>query len=124
MSITRSISSGLADVILLQRQCSSANEYLSFCNAFYEELAEAVKCEEYPLYDEQAGEEEKPYTTAYFAILVEVILSRCRTSKWVNDAQDVSPTKPDRPAQSLTSAQRSEKAKPLGKGSLKPLKGK
>jgi hypothetical protein len=40
---------------------------------------------QYSLYDEQAGEEEKPYTTAYFAILVDVILSRCRTKKWFNN---------------------------------------
>ena len=111
-------------MIPLQRRCSSAKEYLSFCNAFYKDLAEAVKCEEYPLYDEQVGEEEKPYTTAYFAILVEVILNRCRTSKWANDGQNTSPTKSDRPSQSFTLAQRSDKAKPPGESSPKPLKGK
>jgi serine/threonine protein kinase len=83
--IKRRIVNNIADVICFQRQCNSAEEYLSFCNAFYEQLAEAVKSGEYPLYDRQAGEEEKPYTTAYFAVLVEVILSRCRTSAWLND---------------------------------------
>lgn len=35
------------------------------------------------LYDESLGEQEQPYTTAYFAIMIDVILSRYRTSHWV-----------------------------------------
>ncbi len=77
-----------ADVTRSQRKCNSAKEYLSFCDAFYRELAKAAKFGEYPLYDGQAGEKEKPYTTAYFAILVEVVLSRCRTNRWVNDERN------------------------------------
>ena len=70
----------------LKKKCSSAEEYLAFCNAFIEELTRAVCHEDYrmSLYDKQLAEEEKPYTTAYFAILVEEILSRCRTNRWVN----------------------------------------
>jgi hypothetical protein len=82
----------VAKVMNFQRQCNSAEEYLSLCNAFYKQLAEAVKSGEYPLYDEQAGEEEKPYTTAYFAVLVEVILCRCRTSEWCKEGHDTPPS--------------------------------
>jgi hypothetical protein len=57
----------------IQRKCGSSEEYLSFCDAFIEELTKTVCHEDYRsyLYDEQVGEDERPYTTAYFAILVE-----------------------------------------------------
>lgn len=106
-------------MILFQRRCNSTKQYISFCNVFYEQLAEAVKSGDYPLYDEQAGEEEKPYTTAYFAVLVEVILSCCRTSEWFKDDQDTRPTESD---QSLTLAQRLKPSKDFGKGLIKIFK--
>jgi len=67
-----------------KRKCGAAEEYLSFCNAFIEELAKVVGYEDYCtcLYDQG---DERPYTTAYFAILVEEVLSRCRTYQWVNN---------------------------------------
>jgi serine/threonine protein kinase len=68
----------------LQRKCENAKEYLSFCKAFVERIVDAYVSDEYvsSLYDRQLGEQEQPYTTAYFAILIDVILSRCRTCQW------------------------------------------
>jgi hypothetical protein len=73
-----------------------------------------VKSGGYPLYDVEAGEAEKPYTTAYFAVLVEVILSRSRTSEFSHDQ--------NRP--SAESDQGSDQAKSLEKDSLKSLEDK
>ena len=63
-----------------------------------------MKYDQYPLYDAQAGEEENPYTTAYFAVLIDVILSRCRTSGWFSNDQATPLGELGRLSQSLTLA--------------------
>jgi hypothetical protein len=73
---------------VFQRECQSTRDYLGLCNAFIKELTNVVEghkdSDQYGvcLYDKDLGEQEQPYTTAYFAILIDVVLSRCRTSKW------------------------------------------
>jgi hypothetical protein len=75
-----------------KRKCQNPEGYLALCNAFIDELAEAVERDEdfsyissgYSrcLYNTDLGEEERPYTTAYFAILIDEVLNRCRTRQW------------------------------------------
>ena len=93
-----------------QSKCKSTKEYLALCDAFIGELADFVDnhyaqaCVSHevvmndcgrppvpvtsaiyhdsPLYENGSGEEEQTYSTAYFAILIDVVLGRCRTKKW------------------------------------------
>ncbi|OAP63453.1 hypothetical protein AYL99_02680 [Fonsecaea erecta] len=69
---------------ILPAQCSSADEYLTLCKVFVCELAKAAKSPTNSscLYEEVTREEEKPYTTAYFSILLHRITNRCFTSHW------------------------------------------
>jgi hypothetical protein len=80
---------------------------LALCNAFIEELIDFVEhryavpqqvivnprrhahqvaapaaSQISRLYAEELGEDEQEYSTAYFAILIDVVLSRCRTKQW------------------------------------------
>ncbi|KAI9704270.1 MAG: hypothetical protein M1836_007131 [Candelina mexicana] len=58
-------------------QSSNADSYLLFCNAFIKCLIDAVCSGDYTHC--YTPDEEKPYTNAYFKVLVDEILDMCRT---------------------------------------------